>query len=162
MELSKNLQLNEVTNSPTAKALGISNQPTEAHIANLKLLATKIFQPIRDHFGKPIRVSSGYRSAALNAKTPGASKTSQHSTGEAFDLDQDGTTTGITNRDVFYYIKDNLQFDQLIWEFGDTENPAWVHVSYESTGKQRGMILEAYKVGKTTKYRAWDKTKFDK
>ena len=87
MNLSKNLTLDEVTHSDTAKRLGIKNEPTPEHLANLKLLAEKIFQPIREHFGKPIHVSSGYRSEALNKKTPGSSTTSQHCSGKALDLE---------------------------------------------------------------------------
>ena len=152
MQLSKHLSLNEVTTSGTAKRLGIDNNPTSEHLNNLKLLAEKVFEPVREHFGKPIKVSSGYRSKELNAATPGASSTSQHSTGEALDLDQDGMTTGITNKMVFEYIKNNINFDQLIWEFGTDSNPDWVHVSYESTGKQRKQILKAVRVNGVTKY----------
>lgn len=123
--------------------------PTEAHILNLKLVAEKIFQPIREHFGKPIHVSSGYRSKALNDAI-GGSLTSQHCSGEALDLDMDGTD--ITNAQVFNFIKDNLDFDQLIWEFGTDSNPNWVHVSYESSGKQRKQILKAIKPGGKTSY----------
>jgi hypothetical protein len=135
--------------------------PTEAHIANFKLLAEKVFQPIRDHFGVPIRISSGYRSAALNKAIGGAGKTvngiyvpsSQHCTGEAIDIDMDGTE--ISNKQVFDFIKEHLEFDQLIWEFGTDANPDWVHVSYESTGKQRKQVLKAVKQGKTTVYRVY-------
>jgi hypothetical protein len=123
--------------------------PTEAHIENFKLLAEKVFQPIREHFGKPIHISSGYRSAALNKAIGGASS-SQHCSGEAIDIDMDGTT--ITNAEIFNFIKDNLEFDQLIWEFGTNENPDWVHVSYESTLKQRKQILKAVKKGGATSY----------
>ena len=158
MQLSKNLALAEVTRSETAKRKGISNMPTPEHIENFKKLAEKVFQPIRDHFGVPIRISSGYRSAALNKAIGGAGKTvngvyipsSQHCTGEAIDIDMDGTT--ITNAQIFNYIKENLEFDQLIWEFGTDTNPDWVHVSYESTGKQRKQILRAKKVGGKTVY----------
>lgn len=150
--ISEHLTLNEVVNSATAKRLGIDNSPTPAHLENIKLLANKIFEPIRNHFGKPIGVSSGYRSAALNKATPGSSATSQHCSGEALDLDQDSMNTGITNKMVFDYIKTNLEFDQLIWEFGNDINPNWVHVSYESTGKQRKQILKAVKVNGQTKY----------
>lgn len=158
MQLSKNLALAEVTRSETAKRKGISNMPTPEHIENFKLLAEKVFQPIRDHFGVPIRISSGYRSAALNKAIGGAGKTvngvyipaSQHCTGEAIDIDMDGTS--ITNRQIFDFIKDNLTWDQLIFEFGTEENPDWVHVSYESTGKQRKQILRAKKVGNKTVY----------
>ena len=149
MQLSKNLSLAEVIRSETAKRKGISNMPTEAHIANFKLLAEKIFQPIREHFGGPIHISSGYRSKALNESIKGSS-TSQHCSGEAIDIDMDGTA--ITNAEIFNYIKDNLEFDQLIWEFGTDANPDWVHVSYESTGKQRKMILKAVKKGNATSY----------
>jgi zinc D-Ala-D-Ala carboxypeptidase len=149
MQLSKNLALAEVTRSETAKRKGISNMPTEAHILNLKLVAEKIFQPIREHFGKPIHVSSGYRSKALNDAI-GGSLSSQHCSGEALDLDMDGTD--ITNAQVFNFIKDNLDFDQLIWEFGTDGNPDWVHVSYESSGKQRKQILKAVKSGGKTSY----------
>jgi len=149
MQLSKNLSLAEVIRSETAKRKGISNMPTEAHILNLKLVAEKIFQPIREHFGKPIHVSSGYRSKALNDAI-GGSLTSQHCSGEALDLDMDGTD--ITNAQVFNFIKDNLDFDQLIWEFGTDSNPNWVHVSYESSGKQRKQILKAIKPGGKTSY----------
>lgn len=151
MQLSEHLSLAEVTRSETAKRRGISNMPTDAHLANFKLLAEKVFEPIRNHFGKPIHISSGYRSAALNKAVGGASS-SQHCSGEAIDIDMDGSAHGITNKMVFDYIKDNLQFDQLIAEFPEKGNPSWVHVSYESTGKQRKQILVAKKSGSSTKY----------
>jgi len=143
MRLSEHLDLAEVIRSETAKRHGIDNMPTEEHIANFKLLAENVFEKIRNNFRCPIHISSGYRSKELNACTKGASATSQHSTGEAIDIDMDGSANGITNTMVFNYIKDNLEFDQLIWEFGTNENPDWVHVSYESTGKQRKQILKA-------------------
>jgi zinc D-Ala-D-Ala carboxypeptidase len=146
VKLSEHLSLSEVIRSESAKRNGISNMPTPEHIENFKILATKVFEPIREHFGVPIRISSGYRSKELN-KCVGGSTTSQHSSGEAIDIDQDYTT--ITNKQVFDYIKDNLAFDQLINEM----NYSWVHVSYKANGKQRGEVLEAYKVGKVTKYR---------
>jgi zinc D-Ala-D-Ala carboxypeptidase len=146
MKLSEHLSLSEVIRSESAKRNGISNMPTPEHIENFKILAAKVFEPIREHFGVPIRISSGYRSKELN-KCVGGSTTSQHSSGEAIDIDQDYTT--ITNKQVFEYIKDNLTFDQLINEF----DYSWVHVSYKANGKQRGEVLEAYKVGKVTKYR---------
>jgi hypothetical protein len=149
MQLSKNLALAEVTRSETAKRKGISNMPTPEHLENFKKLAENIFQPIREHFGKPIHISSGYRSKALNTAV-GGSLSSQHCTGEAIDIDMDGTE--ITNAQIFHFIKDNLNFDQMIWEFGTDENPDWVHVSYESTGKQRKQILVAKRVGGKTVY----------
>ena len=149
MQLSKNLALAEVTRSETAKRNGISNMPTPEHIENFKKLAENVFQPIREHFGVPIHISSGYRSKALNTAVKG-SLSSQHCTGEAIDIDMDGTA--ITNAQIFNFIKDNLTWDQLIWEFGTDANPDWVHVSYESTGKQRKQILVAKRVGGKTTY----------
>ena len=149
MQLSKNLVLAEVIRSETAKRKGISNIPTPEHIENFKKLAENVFQPIRDHFGVPIYISSGYRSKALN-KAVGGSLSSQHCQGEAIDIDMDGTS--ITNKQIFDFIKDNLVFDQMIWEFGTDKNPGWVHVSYESTGRQRKQILKAVKIKGKTSY----------
>ena len=146
---NKHLSLAEVTRSDSAKRNGISNEPTPAHLENFKLLAEKVFEPIREHFKVPIHISSGYRSLALNKKI-GGSSSSQHCSGEAIDIDMDGTS--ITNKQVFDFIKQHLEFDQLIWEFGTTSNPDWVHVSYESTGKQRKQVLKAVKQGGKTVY----------
>jgi hypothetical protein len=151
MKLSEHLDLSEVTRSESAKRNGISNMPIELHIANLKLLAENVFEPIRNNFRCPIHISSGYRSNELNRAIKG-SLTSQHCSGEAIDLDMDGSSNGVTNKMVFDYIKDNLEFDQLIWEFGTNENPDWVHVSYESTGKQRKQILKAIRANGKTQY----------
>jgi hypothetical protein len=151
MKLSEHLDLSEVTRSESAKRKGISNMPTAEHIANFKLLAEKIFEPIRTHFRCPIIISSGYRSKELNAAI-GGSATSQHCSGEAIDIDMDGTPNGVTNRMVFDFIKDNLTWDQLIYEFGDKQNPDWVHVSYESSGKQRKQILRAVRTNGKTSY----------
>jgi hypothetical protein len=146
MKLSAHLDLSEVIRSESAKRNGISNMPIPQHIENFKLLAEKVFEPVRVHFGVPIHISSGYRSIELN-KCIGGSLTSQHCTGEAIDIDMDSSTSGVTNKMVFDYIKDNLSFDQLINEF----DYSWVHVSYESTGKQRKQVLDAIRVnGKTT------------
>jgi len=149
MNLSKNLTLREVTKSDTAIRKGVSNEPNAEQLENLKVLANEVFQKIRDHFGVPIKVTSGFRSEALNKLIKG-SKTSDHMKGCAIDIDMDGTS--VTNAQIFNYIKDNLEFDQLIWEFGTDANPDWVHVSYVSTGKQRKQILKAIKSGGATKY----------
>jgi hypothetical protein len=151
MKLSEHLSLSEVTRSESAKRNGISNMPTELHMANLKLLAENVFEPVRNHFRCPIHISSAYRSIDLN-RAVGGSLTSQHCSGEAIDVDMDGSTNGVTNKMVFDYIKDNLEFDQLIWEFGTAENPDWVHVSYESTGRQRKQILRAIRANGKTQY----------
>jgi hypothetical protein len=149
MQISKHLSLAEVSRSETAKRKGINNTPSGAHLENFKKLAENVFEPIREHFGVPIHISSGYRSKELNSAI-GGSSTSQHCQGEAIDIDMDGTS--ITNAQIFYFIKDNLIFDQMIWEFGTDKNPDWVHVSYESTGKQRKQILKAVKSGGKTSY----------
>jgi hypothetical protein len=154
MKLSEHLDLSEVTRSDMAKRRGISNMPTPEHIENFKKLAQNIFEPIRRHFGVPIFVSSGYRSKELNTAI-GRSLTSQHCTAEAIDIDMDGSANGVTNKMVFDFIKANLNFDQLIWEFGTKDNPDWVHVSYESTGKQRKQILRAIKSGGKTAYQTY-------
>lgn len=154
MKLSEHLDLSEVIRSESAKRNGISNMPIEAHIANLKLLAENIFQPIRNNFRCPIHISSAYRSIELNRIVKG-SLTSQHCTGEAIDIDMDGTANGVTNKMVFDYIKNNLEFDQLIWEFGNDDNPDWVHVSYESTGKQRRQVLKAIRINGKTQYKTY-------
>lgn len=152
MKLSEHLDLAEVTRSESAKRLGISNMPTQEHIESLKKLAENIFEPIRNNFRCPILISSGYRSAELNKNIKGTATNSQHSKGEAIDIDMDGTSYGVTNTDVFNFIKDKLPFDQLIWEFGNNEKPDWVHVSYSTSGKQRGQILKAKKVNGVTQY----------
>lgn len=149
MKLSEHLDLSEVIRSESAKRRGISNMPTEEHIKNLKLIAENVFEPIRANFRQPIRISSGYRSQSLNAAIGGANR-SQHSTGEALDLDMDGTA--LSNKEIFNFIKDKLSFDQLIWEFGNDHNPDWVHVSYSANGNQRKQVLRAIKENGKTKY----------
>ena len=158
MKLSKNLSLAEVVRSETAKRLDIDNTPLKEHIDNLKIIAEKVFQPIRDHFACPIHVSSGYRGEALNKAIKGAS-TSLHMTGQALDIDMD--FTDVSNTDIFNYIKDNLEFDTLIWEFSNEDgSPKWVHVSYRE-GKNRNQILEAYKepINNFTKYKIYEPRK---
>jgi hypothetical protein len=150
MQLSKNLSLKEVIKSATAIKKGISNEPTKDHLENLKAVAENIFQPLRDYFGVPIAVTSGYRSDSLN-RIIGGSSTSQHCKGEAIDLDAD-VYGNLTNAAIFGYLKDYTDFDQLIWEFGDEENPAWVHCSY-TRGKNRGELLVAYKDSGKTRYK---------
>lgn len=150
MILSKNLTLAEVTKSDTAIKNGIDNTPHGKHLDNLIAIAQDVYQPVRDHFGKPLGVSNGYRAPALNKIIGGASN-SQHCTGQALDLDGD-MYGGIKNCDIFHFIKDNLVFDQLIWEFGNDANPDWVHVSYRMNGPNRMEALRASRVDKKTVY----------
>ena len=155
MKLSKNLSLKEAVRSTTAKRLGLKNIPDDPQITNLKLIAKNVFQPLRDHFEAPIYVSSGYRSPKLNSSI-GGSATSQHCQGRALDLDAD-VFGKVSNADLFFYIKECLDFDQLIWEFGDDTNPDWVHVSYNSPTENRGRVMKAYKDPEYpgTTYKVW-------
>lgn len=150
MKLTKHLSLSEVIKSGTAKRLGIDNTPTPEHMHNILLIAEKVFEPVREHFGKPLYVSSGYRSETLNKAIKGSSR-SQHCKGEALDLDAQ-VYGGFTNKELFDYIKDNLVFDQMIWEFGTDEEPDWVHVSYKK-GKNRGEMLRVERVDGMNQYR---------
>lgn len=156
MRISKNLTLAEVTKSQTASRLGISNAPGKEELESLKLVAEKVFQPVREHFNVPIAVTSGYRSAALN-KAIGGAKRSEHMMGRALDLDAD-IHGEVTNKQIFEFIRDNLTFNQLIWEFGDDDSPDWVHVSYSPTSNRKE-ILRAEKVGNKTVYTLFPKRK---
>ena len=138
MKLSQNFSLRELTKSQTAERKGISNEPSEEHIENLKLLCTKILQPIRDEFGI-VSVSSGYRSPAL-CEALGSKSTSQHARGQAADFE----CYGIDNNKLFEWATKNLTFDQAILEFynGDPES-GWIHMSYKD--KNRGETLRAFR-----------------
>jgi hypothetical protein len=149
MKISPHLNLAEITRSDTAKRHGIDNTPTAEHLENFKLLADKVFEPIREHFGVPIFISSGYRSKALNDFIKG-SLSSQHCKGQAIDIDMDGSNGEVTNRMVFDFIKTKLDFDQLIWEFGTDFNPDWVHVSFVKSGNRKQKLKAIRTSGKTT------------
>jgi hypothetical protein len=150
MKISTHLNLAEVTRSDSAKRHGIDNTPTAEHLENFKLLAEKVFEPIRLHFKEPIFISSGYRSKALNDFI-GGSASSQHCKGQAIDIDMDGSKGGVTNKMVFDFIVSRLDFDQCIHEFGTDANPDWVHVSYVKTGNRK-QKLKAVRVGGKTVY----------
>ena len=148
MKVSAHFALAEFTRSESAKRHGVSNEPTPEHLKNLITLCEKVLEPIRMKFG-PINISSGYRSKALNHYI-GGSLNSQHCEAKAADIDMDGMG-GATNTEIFNYIKDSLDFDQLIWEFGDNNKPDWVHVSYNGA-KNRKQVLRALKVNGKTAY----------
>ena len=151
-KISDNISYKEATRSETAQRLGISNKPKKEHIENMELIADKIFKPLREWVDHPLRINRFYRSEELNSRI-GGSLSSAHKDGLAMDLDSLG---GKTNLEMFHYIKDNLEFDQLIWEFGTDKRPDWVHVSYNSNGKQRGQILVAKRNSKgKTYYENW-------
>ena len=150
IKISKHVSYKEATRSITAKRLGIDNAPTEEHANNMIILAENIFEPLRSHVSKPICINSMYRSEALN-KAVGGSMTSQHCKGQAMDIDD--KYGHATNAEMFEFIRDNLDFDQMIWEFGNSENPDWVHVSYVSEKKNRNKMLKAYKNNGKTAYK---------
>ena len=143
--ISKHITYEEATVSNKAKELKINNDPNSKQLVNMKLLAENIFEKVREHFDTSIYISSFFRSSKLNTKLKGSS-TSQHcaNVGAAMDIDAD-VYKGVTNSDIFNYILENLNFDQLIWEFGSYENPDWVHVSYVSDILNRKEVLKAYK-----------------
>ena len=141
MNLSAHVTLAEFENSPTATTHGLNNKMNESQIASAKLLCEKVFEPLRLYLNTPIKINSGYRSGQLNKKI-GGSTTSQHCKGEALDLH--------IGAKGFNFIKDKLNFDQLIWEFGNDENPQWVHVSFSS--KNRKQVLKATKKNGKTIY----------
>lgn len=152
MKISKYISLNEITRSNTALRKGIDNTNlTEEQINNFKELGSKVFDPLREWAGGPIKINSGFRSEALNKAIGGSSK-SQHCANNGAALDIDDTFKHKTNAEMFEYIKNNLPFDQLIWEFGDDSNPAWVHVSHVSIKENRKQVLKAIKENGKTKY----------
>jgi hypothetical protein len=140
MKISKHLTLKEVIKSNTATRHGIDNTPTDEHLANLKMVANRCFEPIRTHFNTPIGISSGYRSKSLN-KAVNGSKTSHHCFGMALDIDAD-MFGKLTNADIFNYIKDNLEYSQLIAEYkGSGGDLAWVHVSYDKDNLKKQNLI---------------------
>ena len=148
MKLSENFSLLELTKSQTAERKGIDNTPSTEHQENLKLLCTSILQPIRDHFGRVVSVSSGYRSEALCIAI-GSKTTSQHAKGEAADFE----IFGLSNKELADWINENLEYDQLILEYWKNSDPnsGWVHCSY-TNGNNRRQYLRAYKEDGRTKY----------
>jgi zinc D-Ala-D-Ala carboxypeptidase len=148
--ISEHITLKEGINSFTAKRKGIDNTPDEYQITNMHILAHKVFEPLRKWVGGPIKINSFFRSEELNKAIGGSSK-SQHCEGRAMDVDD--IYGHKTNAEMFEYIKNNLDFDQMIWEFGSDENPDWIHVSYCSGDENRKRCLKAYKENGKTKYK---------
>ena len=147
--ISKHISDREGVYSITATRLGIDNEPNAEQLDNMKTLAKEIFEPLRIYTNGPIKINSFFRSPKLN-KAIGGSTRSQHCKGQAIDLDD--TFGHLTNAEMYYYIKENLDFDQIIWEFGNDENPDWVHVSYVSPSENRNRCLKAYREEGKTKY----------
>ena len=140
--ISKHISYKEGTNSVTAIRRGIDNTPNDKQLDNMVLLAEKVFEPLRVWVGGPIKINSFFRCPQLN-KAIGGSTKSQHCHGQAIDIDD--TYGKVANSEMYNYIKNNLDFDQMIWEFGDDDNPAWVHVSYVSEDENRRRWLKAFK-----------------
>ena len=148
--ISEHVSLKEGIKSRTATRLNIDNVPRDLDLINMKTIAEKVFEPLRDFVGGPISINSFYRSPKLNSAI-GGSTSSQHCIGCAIDIDD---TYGYkTNAEMFEYIKCNLDYDQMIWEFGDDNNPDWVHVSYIAEDTNRRRCLKAYKENSKTKYK---------
>ena len=148
--ISKHISYKEGTHSITAIRKGIDNEPNEEQLANMKLVAEKVFEPLRIFINGPIKVNSFFRSPDLN-KAIGGSTKSQHCKGQAIDIDD--TYGKATNAEMYWWIKENLDFDQMIWEFGNNDNPDWVHISYVSPDKNRNRCLKAYREDGKTKYK---------
>jgi zinc D-Ala-D-Ala carboxypeptidase len=147
--ISKHVSYKEGVYSRTAERLGLKNDPSDDHLANMKIIAEKVFEPLRIHVGGPIKINSFYRGPELNKAIGGSSK-SQHCHGQAIDIDD--TYGNASNAEMYNWIKANLDYDQMIWEFGTDENPNWVHISYVSPESNRNRCLKAYKDNGKTKY----------
>ena len=148
--ISEHISLKEGIRSHTATRLNINNIPCELDLINMKTIAQEVFEPLRKFVDGPIAINSFYRSPKLNSAI-GGSTSSQHCSGCAIDIDDKYGYK--TNAEMFKYIKNNLDYDQLIWEFGDINNPDWVHVSYISEDVNRRRCLIAYKENNKTKYK---------
>jgi len=134
--ISKHISYKEAVGSNYAKQKGIKNKPNEEQVENMKLLAEKVFEPLREWVDAPIKVNSMFRSLELNTALKG-SKTSSHMKGEAMDITSMG---GKSNLEMFHWIKDNLEFDQLIWEFG--KEPKWLHVSFSKNNRKQVLVTK--------------------
>ena len=148
--ISEHISYKEGVYSRTATRLDIDNNPDDRQISNMETIADEVFEPLRMWVGGPIKINSFFRSPKLNTAIGGSSK-SQHCHGQAIDLDD--TYGRATNAEMYEFIKEHLDFDQIIWEFGDEDNPDWVHVSYVSAQENRKRCLLAYKEKGKSKYK---------
>jgi len=146
--ISEHISWTEAIRSKTAEKHEIENIPNQSQIVNMKSLARNIFEPLRAWACEPIRINSFFRSPELCLKI-NSKATSQHASGQAVDID---AIREKTNCELFEYIKDNLNFDQLIWEHGNELNPDWIHVSYINNNNNRNRVLKAVKKGNKTTY----------
>ena len=148
--ISKHISYKEGVYSITAIRRGIDNTPNDEQLNNMELVAKEVFEPLRAYVGGPIKINSFFRSPKLNTAIGGSSK-SQHCKGQAIDIDD--TFGRMTNAEMYHFIKKHLSFDQLIWEFGNDDNPNWVHISYVSENENRNRCLQAYRENGKTKYK---------
>lgn len=140
IKISKHVTFKEVCRSSRASKLGIKNEPNAAQLSNIRRLCLNVVDPLREWKKEPVTVNSCFRSEELNKRTPGSSKTSQHNANNGAAIDLDDTGGKVTNAQMFDYIVKNLMFDQLIWEYGDDDNPDWVHVSLKETGNRKQVL----------------------
>ena len=147
--ISEHISYKEGVYSITATRRGIDNTPNDEQLENMELIADNVFELLRQWVGGPIKINSFFRCPELNTAIGGSHK-SQHCKGQAIDIDD--TFGRATNAEMFHFIKDHLDFDQMIWEFGDDDNPDWVHVSYISEDENRNRCLKAYRDKGKTKY----------
>ena len=147
--ISAHISYKEGVYSNTATRRGIENDPNDEQLKCMETIAEEVFEPLRAYVGGPIKINSFFRSPELN-KAIGGSGKSQHCKGQAIDIDD--TFGRMTNAEMYHWIKEHLDFDQMIWEFGDDDNPAWVHVSYVSADDNRNRCLKAYKENGKTAY----------
>ena len=148
-KISAHVSYKEGVRSRTADRRGLDNTPNESQLKCMKEVAEAVFAPLRKWVGGPIKINSFFRGEPVNTAI-GGSKYSQHMKGQAMDIDD--TFGHKTNAEMYHYIKDNLDFDQLIWEFGDDKNPNWIHVSYVAHRENRKKLTIAKKVNGKTKY----------
>ena len=148
--ISKHISYKEGVYSNTAIRKGIDNTPNTEQKANMEKIAQNIFEPLRQWVGGPIKINSFFRCPELNKAIGGSSK-SQHCEGQAIDIDD--TFGVVSNADMYAWIKNHLDFDQMIWEFGNDDNPDWVHISYVSHKENRNRCLKAYREDGKTKYK---------
>jgi len=157
VNLTKHITIREACHSEMAKRMGIDNCPDEDTLKVMQHTALCLFEPLRNHFDVPVKINSFFRSKKVN-RLVGGSRTSQHVKGEAIDIDDVYSRKfGVTNRDFFEWLRNHVNFDQLIWEFGDDDNPDWVHVSCKmNVNKNRHQVLRSRRIGGKVVYENYD------
>lgn len=155
--ISEHITYEEATYSSTAELKHIDNTPGDKELINMQYLAAVIFEPTRNHFNVPIRINSFFRSWLLNKFLKGSSVSSQHPLGLAIDISAI-SGHGISNRMIFDWIFKNLEFDQLIWEFGNDSNPQWIHISVTPNNNRKEVLRSIKTLAGRTKYAVITKT----